>query len=149
MSHKARRGGIQLVIAAVLMSVLVCGCGSSARTASQTSTSTSRTSTAAVAQAKTSTRSTSTTTAATSRTHTAKHVKALPTALVYAANAYIGCMHKHGVDLPPPNLTGEGELVDTQGVDTKAYGYELAASACRKVATSVFHRAQRSHQLLP
>jgi hypothetical protein len=43
---------------------------------------------------------------------------------------YIACMRSHGVNLPPPNTSGGGPVLDTKGLNTRSAGYRAALAKC-------------------
>jgi hypothetical protein len=46
-------------------------------------------------------------------------------------------MRTHGVKLPPPNGSGNGPLLDTKGIDTKATAYRSAQAHCARILLHV------------
>jgi hypothetical protein len=44
---------------------------------------------------------------------------------------FAGCMHAHGVAMPPPNIAGPGPVFDPRRIDTKSPHFASALSTCR------------------
>jgi hypothetical protein len=46
---------------------------------------------------------------------------------------YVACMRSHGVNLPPPNTSGAGPVLDTKGVNTRGAAYKAALAKCARL----------------
>lgn len=119
-----------IVVTAACLALAACG-GSSSTSSSATSTTSNAPATSAqvtsAAAAATSTGSATTATAtAITKTPTAKSAHA-------ALSRYAACMRRHGVNLPPPNTTGNGPLFNLAGINTGSPAFQAAAATCRKL----------------
>jgi hypothetical protein len=50
---------------------------------------------------------------------------------------FVACMRQQGVNLPAPNTTGKGPVLDTKGVDTGSSSYTKAAAKCAPILRKV------------
>jgi hypothetical protein len=50
---------------------------------------------------------------------------------------FVACMREHGVNLPAPNTSGKGPIVDTKGLDTASASYKSAAEKCAPILRKV------------
>ena len=48
-----------------------------------------------------------------------------------ALTSFAACMRQNGVNLPPPNTTGNGPLFKTNGIDTNSPKFRAATAKCR------------------
>jgi hypothetical protein len=66
-------------------------------------------------------------------------VKAPASATAYrqAFVNFVSCMREQGVNLPAPNTSGKGPVVDTKGVDTGSAKYTAAARKCAPIIRKV------------
>jgi hypothetical protein len=44
---------------------------------------------------------------------------------------FAACLREHGVDVPPPDTSGNGPIFNTSKVDTKSSKFRIAVRACR------------------
>jgi hypothetical protein len=50
---------------------------------------------------------------------------------------FVSCMRAHGVNLPSPNTSGKGPLLDTKGTDTTSAQYKAAIATCSSIVSRV------------
>jgi hypothetical protein len=50
---------------------------------------------------------------------------------------FVACMRQQGVNLPAPNTSGKGPVVDTKGFDTTGAKYKAAAKKCAPIIGKV------------
>jgi hypothetical protein len=50
---------------------------------------------------------------------------------------FVSCMRRQGVNLPDPNTSGKGPVIDTKGVDTSSPKYTAAAAKCAPILRKV------------
>jgi hypothetical protein len=48
------------------------------------------------------------------------------------------CMRENGVNVPPPNTSGNGPIFDTRGIDTASAEFRAARAKCRVDLAGVF-----------
>jgi hypothetical protein len=51
--------------------------------------------------------------------------------------SFVSCMREHGINLPAPNTSGKGPIVDTKGIDTTGATYKAAAEKCASILRKV------------
>ena len=60
-----------------------------------------------------------------------------PAAYRQAFVNFVLCMRQQGVNLPEPNTSGKGPVIDTTGVDTSSPKYTAAAKKCAPILRKV------------
>jgi hypothetical protein len=50
---------------------------------------------------------------------------------------FVSCMRQKGVNLPAPNTSGKGPIVDTKSIDTTSAQYKAAAEKCASILRRV------------
>ncbi len=117
--HQRSRPRIAARVASVATTcalLAACGGGSSGTTTTVASASAS---------------ASATTTSAVTLTSTTMTQSTLGKAKAYAElYRYALCMRAHGVDLPPPNLTGTGPLFELGKINPYSKHYQAATRAC-------------------
>ena len=55
---------------------------------------------------------------------------------------FAGCMRENGVNVPPPNTTGNGPIFNTKGLNTAGAQFRAAETKCSSDLRSAFQRGQ-------
>ena len=63
--------------------------------------------------------------------------RATPSAYAQAFVSFVSCMREQGVNLPAPNTSGKGPVIDLKGVDTTSAKYKAAAGKCAPIVAKV------------
>jgi hypothetical protein len=63
--------------------------------------------------------------------------RASPAAYRQAFVNFVSCMRGQGVNLPQPNTSGKGPVLDTTGIDTSSAKYTAAAAKCAPILRKV------------
>jgi hypothetical protein len=58
-------------------------------------------------------------------------IKEIQSRYIQALKNYTACMREHGINLPEPNTSGRGPLIDTKGVNTHSSQFQAANQTCR------------------
>jgi hypothetical protein len=58
-------------------------------------------------------------------------------AYTHAFVSFVSCMREQGVNLPAPNTSGKGPVIDLKGVDTTSAKYKAAAGKCAPIVAKV------------
>jgi len=59
-------------------------------------------------------------------------------AYTQALAKFATCMREAGVNVPPPNTTGNGPVFDTKGINTQSQSFRTALAKCRSILRSSF-----------
>jgi hypothetical protein len=61
-------------------------------------------------------------------------------AYLAALTKFATCMRENGVDIPPPNTSGNGPIFSTKGIDTAGAQFQTAETKCRGDLAGAFRR---------
>jgi hypothetical protein len=53
---------------------------------------------------------------------------------------YATCLRQNGIDVPPPNTSGNGPIFDTKGINTSGSQFKSASTKCRSTLAGAFRR---------
>jgi hypothetical protein len=70
----------------------------------------------------------------------ARHLSSSVLRAVFAT--YASCLRAHGVNLPQPNTTGRGPIIDAKGIDTKSSAFKRASALCAPAAKATLRAAE-------
>ncbi len=89
------------------------------------------------------TETTSTTATQAGRSASAANTARLRAALTEAATKYVSCLRQHGVNVPAPQASAHGPVIDAKHLNTKSPTFERASLACRSVAIAALRSAEK------